>query len=812
MALLNKPQQKTTSITAFTVDNYFFRSMAQDLAALSSGTEPKVLPQTLPKDSTAILSPLSQIKPETPQKTEKVSQPAQPILPPESSREQKFLPPTPATNPLLPITSIAQKQKSFKQIQQTPLENLPLTGQTQAKKLREIETDKQKQIRANNTKQAKQLYGLAKQLYKKKNYREAIVNLQESLTLKPDLNKSKRYLNKAQKKLTETENKQRADATRAQQQAQEIAMRQAEQSAKQQMAQEIEQARFNAQQEVQQQAQALQQKIAALKIEHRQLLDQQDAERLKLEKAQQEKLKTEALIKAQEKISQQKNQQIDAVQQQIKQRANQQSSALQQQLNQQERVLQHVQAQNVQFEKQRQEIQNTTQNYEQKLKQLQPPTPPVAVQPPINQPTPVPSPLAPLSSEQSVTSLPPPPIIPTIKPLQAPPLPQTQKSLPQITPIAKPQPSREQKFLFPTVKQTLPFKKLVIGIGATCLVLVLAGVVYWRFALKPTPPQPSPTPTTLKTPNIIIKLMRPGQEVAGWQKIVQLAVSSAIKLPLENYQIEPLKDINPWLGKELFYLNFDDTVDINQPSGAFVWTIDDKTSSQALFEKIKSRQRNQVSLQNYRQFDIVNCQNQYWAFADIFNLHYLILGQNLSSIKSVLDNLSEKNLDFIEYAEGQTAFWRNLPYATLYFWLDPTDSQISLWQIFRQLDLNVPVYVNQTLKNQAGIIFLDNLSPEIKDTRLAAIFSFTDFDATNQTMTNWEKTLSHDVNFLFWNLKPTLPTTLNFQGSIYNNAVIRYLTMPDKNLGIYYGLTKEQLILTNSEDGVKILIDNLQGI
>ncbi|PIZ71380.1 MAG: hypothetical protein COY09_00805, partial [Candidatus Portnoybacteria bacterium CG_4_10_14_0_2_um_filter_39_11] len=348
-------------------------------------------------------------------------------------------------------------------------------------------------------------------------------------------------------------------------------------------------------------------------------------------------------------------------------------------------------------------------------------------------------------------------------------------------------------------------------IGAACLILTLAGIIYWRFALKSTPTPPSPATITLKNPNAIIKLVRPNQETAGWQKIVRLTVSNAIKLPLENYQIEPFKDIDPWLGKELFYLNFDDAIDINQLSGAFIWAIDDKQNGQTLFEKIKSRQHDQVSLQNYRQFDLVNCQNQYWAFADVFNLHYLVLSQNLSSIKSVLDNFSEKNLDFIEYAESQTAFWRALPNTSIYFWIDPAKNQTSLWQIFRQLNLDVPIYVNQPLKNQASIILLDNLSPEIKDTRLAAIFGFTDFDGANQAMTNWEKTLSHDVNFLFWNLKPTLPSTLNFQGNIYNNAVIRYLTMPDKNLGIYYGLTKEQLILTNSEDGVKMLIDNLQG-
>ncbi|PJE59239.1 MAG: hypothetical protein COU83_00045 [Candidatus Portnoybacteria bacterium CG10_big_fil_rev_8_21_14_0_10_40_22] len=830
MALLTKPQQKTAPIAAFAVDDYFFRSMAQDIAALSPNAIPttpqlpkpktritpeqsrpaeqppekidhelKFPPQIRPRNSSTVLSPLARTELETPQIIKRAPQLAQPLSPPEPNEEQKFSLSSPAAKTSLPISPIIQKSENIERIQQA-----------QAKKFQDIEANKQKQIKENEAKQAEELYKSAKQLYKKKNYRETVVNLQESLRIRPDSNKSKRYLLKAQKRLAETEKKQQIDAIKIQQQAQEIALRQAEENIKRQMAQETEQAKIKAQQEIQQQTRALEQKIIALKTEHQKLLDQQDVEKLKIEKAQQEKFKIEALIRAQEELrqqtNQQKNQQIDTIRQQVEQRSSQQLNALQQQLNQQEEALQRVQTQNTQFEKQRQDIQDTTRSYEQKLRQFQ-----SQAQPSIDKPLSAPSPLTPLSSGQSITPLPPSMITPTNKPLQTPPPIQPPKPLPQISSIAKPQPNREQKFLFPTTKQSFPLKKLIIGIGAACLILTLAGIIYWRFALKSIPTPPSPATITLKNPNAIIKLVRPNQETAGWQKIVRLTVSNAIKLPLENYQIEPFKDIDPWLGKELFYLNFDDAIDINQLSGAFIWAIDDKQNGQTLFEKIKSRQHDQVSLQNYRQFDLVNCQNQYWAFADVFNLHYLVLSQNLSSIKSVLDNFSEKNLDFIEYAESQTAFWRALPNTSIYFWIDPAKNQTSLWQIFRQLNLDVPIYVNQPLKNQASIILLDNLSPEIKDTRLAVIFGFTDFDGANQAMTNWEKTLSHDVNFLFWNLKPTLPSTLNFQGNIYNNAVIRYLTMPDKNLGIYYGLTKEQLILTNSEDGVKMLIDNLQG-
>ena len=830
MALLTKPQQKTAPIAAFAVDDYFFRSMAQDIAALSPNAIPttpqlpkpktritpeqsrpaeqppekidhelKFPPQIRPRNSSTVLSPLARTELETPQIIKHAPQLAQPFSPPEPNGEQKFSLSSPTAKTSLPISPIIQKSENIERIQQA-----------QAKKFQDIEADKQKQIKENEAKQAEELYKSAKQLYKKKNYRETVVNLQESLRVRPDSNKSKRYLLKAQKRLAETEKKQQIDAIKIQQQAQEIALRQAEENIKRQMAQETEQAKIKARQEIQQQTRALEQKIIALKTEHQKLLDQQDVEKLKIEKAQQEKFKIEALIRAQEELrqqtNQQKNQQIDTIRQQVEQRSSQQLNALQQQLNQQEEALQRVQTQNTQFEKQRQDIQDTTRSYEQKLRQFQ-----SQAQPSIDKPLSAPSPLTPLSSGQSITPLPPSMITPTNKPLQTPPPIQPPKPLPQISSIAKPQPNREQKFLFPTTKQSFSLKKLIIGIGAACLILTLAGIIYWRFALKSIPTPPSPATITLKNPNAIIKLVRPNQETAGWQKIVRLTVSNAIKLPLENYQIEPFKDIDPWLGKELFYLNFDDAIDINQLSGAFIWAIDDKQNGQTLFEKIKSRQHDQVSLQNYRQFDLVNCQNQYWAFADVFNLHYLVLSQNLSSIKSVLDNFSEKNLDFIEYAESQTAFWRALPNTSIYFWIDPAKNQTSLWQIFRQLNLDIPIYVNQPLKNQASIILLDNLSPEIKDTRLAAIFGFTDFDGANQAMTNWEKTLSHDVNFLFWNLKPTLPSTLNFQGNIYNNAVIRYLTMPDKNLGIYYGLTKEQLILTNSEDGVKMLIDNLQG-
>ena len=830
MALLTKPQQKTAPIAAFAVDDYFFRSMAQDIAALSPNAIPttpqlpkpktritpeqsrpaeqppekidhelKFPPQIRPRNSSTVLSPLARTELETPQIIKHAPQLAQPFSPPEPNGEQKFSLSSPTAKTSLPISPIIQKSENIERIQQA-----------QAKKFQDIEANKQKQIKENEAKQAEELYKSAKQLYKKKNYRETVVNLQESLRVRPDSNKSKRYLLKAQKRLAETEKKQQIDAIKIQQQAQEIALRQAEENIKRQMAQETEQAKIKAQQEIQQQTRALEQKIIALKTEHQKLLDQQDVEKLKIEKAQQEKFKIEALIRAQEELrqqtNQQKNQQIDTIRQQVEQRSSQQLNALQQQLNQQEEALQRVQTQNTQFEKQRQDIQDTTRSYEQKLRQFQ-----SQAQPSIDKPLSAPSPLTPLSSGQSITPLPPSMITPTNKPLQTPPPIQPPKPLPQISSIAKPQPNREQKFLFPTTKQSFPLKKLIIGIGAACLILTLAGIIYWRFALKSIPTPPSPATITLKNPNAIIKLVRPNQETAGWQKIVRLTVSNAIKLPLENYQIEPFKDIDPWLGKELFYLNFDDAIDINQLSGAFIWAIDDKQNGQTLFEKIKSRQHDQVSLQNYRQFDLVNCQNQYWAFADVFNLHYLVLSQNLSSIKSVLDNFSEKNLDFIEYAESQTAFWRALPNTSIYFWIDPAKNQTSLWQIFRQLNLDIPIYVNQPLKNQASIILLDNLSPEIKDTRLAVIFGFTDFDGANQAMTNWEKTLSHDVNLLFWNLKPTLPSTLNFQGNIYNNAVIRYLTMPDKNLGIYYGLTKEQLILTNSEDGVKMLIDNLQG-
>ena len=830
MALLTKPQQKTAPIAAFAVDDYFFRSMAQDIAALSPNAIPttpqlpkpktritpeqsrpaeqppekidhelKFPPQIRPRNSSTVLSPLARTELETPQIIKHAPQLAQPFSPPEPNGEQKFSLSSPTAKTSLPISPIIQKSENIERIQQA-----------QAKKFQDIEANKQKQIKENEAKQAEELYKSAKQLYKKKNYRETVVNLQESLRVRPDSNKSKRYLLKAQKRLAETEKKQQIDAIKIQQQAQEIALRQAEENIKRQMAQETEQAKIKAQQEIQQQTRALEQKIIALKTEHQKLLDQQDVEKLKIEKAQQEKFKIEALIRAQEELrqqtNQQKNQQIDTIRQQVEQRSSQQLNALQQQLNQQEEALQRVQTQNTQFEKQRQDIQDTTRSYEQKLRQFQ-----SQAQPSIDKPLSAPSPLTPLSSGQSITPLPPSMITPTNRPLQTPPPIQPPKPLPQISSIAKPQPNREQKFLFPTTKQSFSLKKLIIGIGAACLILTLAGIIYWRFALKSTPTPPSPATITLKNPNAIIKLVRPNQETAGWQKIVRLTVSNAIKLPLENYQIEPFKDIDPWLGKELFYLNFDDAIDINQLSGAFIWAIDDKQNGQTLFEKIKSRQHDQVSLQNYRQFDLVNCQNQYWAFADVFNLHYLVLSQNLSSIKSVLDNFSEKNLDFIEYAESQTAFWRALPNTSIYFWIDPAKNQTSLWQIFRQLNLDIPIYVNQPLKNQASIILLDNLSPEIKDTRLAVIFGFTDFDGANQAMTNWEKTLSHDVNLLFWNLKPTLPSTLNFQGNIYNNAVIRYLTMPDKNLGIYYGLTKEQLILTNSEDGVKMLIDNLQG-
>ena len=830
MALLTKPQQKTAPIAAFAVDDYFFRSMAQDIAALSPSAIPtapqlpkpktritpeqsrpaeqppekidhelKFPPQIRPRNSSTVLSPLARTELETPQIIKHAPQLAQPFSPPEPNGEQKFSLSSPTAKTSLPISPIIQKSENIERIQQA-----------QAKKFQDIEANKQKQIKENEAKQAEELYKSAKQLYKKKNYRETVVNLQESLRIRPDSNKSKRYLLKAQKRLAETEKKQQIDAIKIQQQAQEIALRQAEENIKRQMAQETEQAKIKARQEIQQQTRALEQKIIALKTEHQKLLDQQDVEKLKIEKAQQEKFKIEALIRAQEELrqqtNQQKNQQIDTIRQQVEQRSSQQLNALQQQLNQQEEALQRVQTQNTQFEKQRQDIQDTTRSYEQKLRQFQ-----SQAQPSIDKPLSAPSPLTPLSSGQSITPLPPSMITPTNRPLQTPPPIQPPKPLPQISSIAKPQPNREQKFLFPTTKQSFSLKKLIIGIGVACLILTLAGIIYWRFALKSIPTPPSPATITLKNPNAIIKLVRPNQETAGWQKIVRLTVSNAIKLPLENYQIEPFKDIDPWLGKELFYLNFDDAIDINQLSGAFIWAIDDKQNGQTLFEKIKSRQHDQVSLQNYRQFDLVNCQNQYWAFADVFNLHYLVLSQNLSSIKSVLDNFSEKNLDFIEYAESQTAFWRALPNTSIYFWIDPAKNQTSLWQIFRQLNLDVPIYVNQPLKNQASIILLDNLSPEIKDTRLAVIFGFTDFDGANQAMTNWEKTLSHDVNFLFWNLKPTLPSTLNFQGNIYNNAVIRYLTMPDKNLGIYYGLTKEQLILTNSEDGVKMLIDNLQG-
>ncbi|PIZ71381.1 MAG: hypothetical protein COY09_00810, partial [Candidatus Portnoybacteria bacterium CG_4_10_14_0_2_um_filter_39_11] len=465
MALLTKPQQKTAPIAAFAVDDYFFRSMAQDIAALSPSAIPtapqlpkpktritpeqsrpaeqppekidhelKSPPQITPRNSSTVLSPLARTELETPQIIKHAPQLAQPFSPPEPNGEQKFSLSSPTAKTSLPISPIIQKSENIERIQQA-----------QAKKFQDIEANKQKQIKENEAKQAEELYKSAKQLYKKKNYRETVVNLQESLRIRPDSNKSKRYLLKAQKRLAETEKKQQIDAIKIQQQAQEIALRQAEENIKRQMAQETEQAKIKARQEIQQQTRALEQKIIALKTEHQKLLDQQDVEKLKIEKAQQEKFKIEALIRAQEELrqqtNQQKNQQIDTIRQQVEQRSSQQLNALQQQLNQQEEALQRVQTQNTQFEKQRQDIQDTTRSYEQKLRQFQ-----SQAQPSIDKPLSAPSPLTPLSSGQSITPLPPSMITPTNRPLQTPPPIQPPKPLPQISSIAKPQPNREQKF------------------------------------------------------------------------------------------------------------------------------------------------------------------------------------------------------------------------------------------------------------------------------------------------------------------------------------------------------------------------------
>jgi len=206
MALLTKPQQKTAPIAAFAVDDYFFRSMAQDIAALSPSAIPtapqlpkpktritpeqsrpaeqppekidhelKFPPQIRPRNSSTVLSPLARTELETPQIIKHAPQLAQPFSPPEPNGEQKFSLSSPTAKTSLPISPIIQKSENIERIQQA-----------QAKKFQDIEADKQKQIKENEAKQAEELYKSAKQLYKKKNYRETVVNLQESLRIRPD--------------------------------------------------------------------------------------------------------------------------------------------------------------------------------------------------------------------------------------------------------------------------------------------------------------------------------------------------------------------------------------------------------------------------------------------------------------------------------------------------------------------------------------------------------------------------------------------------------------------------------------------------
>lgn len=805
-SVLKEPKK---SLKTLTIDDYFFRSLEQDLKEISSGKK------EIPKKPPVVIKP-------------EITKPVP--LQPEA-------PPPPFVKPPAPLKQIVPVPKKIKK--------------TQEKELAEIEAAKKEKLVQVTKRQIKELFKQGKFYYKNKNFGRAIEVFQECLRLNPGFKKAKKYFLKSQKKLVASQEAKREELSEIQKKAREEAVKKAKVISKTKLEQELKVARIQAQAEIQEQMQQLESKIKELKQQRQAIIQQQAQETEELKRAEERKIEAEAMLQAQQEaqkqLEQYKEQQIGGIRKEISQEAQPELEKLKQQLAEQEKLFEGAQAQKQATEKQRQELQALTQEYEKRLRELQeqkavPPTPdnlPVAEEeiaepPPIKEPpamVPEPTPLPPRPPQIIEKPLPEKPAEEIIKPqptapLEVPPpgpAPLTKPEKPVVlAPPAlprkiKPQPLPATAKPRPQIqlpKKAFSVKKVALALGGVLGISLIGLVIYWRFALKPTPPLLPPPPK--KEPSLIIRFNRPLTDTLSWQKTLKTVIPKAINLPLENYQVDPVKDFNAWLSQEIFYLNFANNLSQQQITGVFILSISDKAQAQELFEKIKARQTSKASLENYHQYDIINCQGQFWAFADVFNLHYITLSQEIANLKLVLDYLNEKDLDFIESLEDKTSFWQGLAGTKINVWLDPENTQNLIKQALFEIELKIPWQVSENLKNYFTILVLDVLPPEesaatTQQTRTAAIFAFDDFDKINQAMLNWEKTMSHETAFLFWGLKPTPPTTLNFQGVIYNGAIIRFLMMPNDDLGIYYGLTKSNLILTNSENNVKLLLDYFSG-
>lgn len=780
-----------TSGKTFSVDDYFFRSLAEDLKRTKS---PLIARQFSVDEKQALSATPPEVTPSP-----------LPIAP-EPEKEIEIQPAKPKV--------IVQEKK-------------------QREALAKIEVEKTKKITAINQRKAKELYKQGKAYYKKDQFERAIQFLQESLQLNPNIQKATKYFIKSQKKFNKLQKQKQEKLEKIQKQTLQQTTKEVRQQTQAQLTQELELARRQAEQEVQIQIQQLQQTIQSLKQQREAIMAQQAQEEKTFKEAQEEKTRIEARLQAeqeaQEEIKQQKQQQISQIQQEAEQKLAPQLESLKQQLAGQQKLLKQAQAQKQTIEEQSQQIQALTQEKQTQLQKLQSqdlaplqPSEPAMIEPkPITdedlseiltaplEPTPE-TPKAP--SQIFTPPIIPSPITPSVQPDVKTPTPMIE---PSISSIPAPLPTvpteadsiyTHAQILTSPARKIFSLKKIFIGLSTLVGLSLFSFFAYWLLALRPTP---TPTPTLpKKEAALIVRFNKPQENSSSWSKLLKTVIPRVLSLSLENYQIDPVTDFDPLIKQEFFYLDFS-AFNLNNLSGILIVSLQDKAEAETLLEKIKGRQKDQTFLENYHQYDIIKCQNQYWVFVDLFNLHYLLFSQNLENLKLTLDYFQKQELNFIEDLEDKVNLAPLPTGTTINTWTNDKNLQISIKQILAQIDLKLPWPVSENLNDYFTIALLDGPQNQPDQIRTAAIFSFNDFDQINQAMLNWEKTISHETGFLFWGLKPTMPTTLNFQGIIYKNMVIRFLKMPNADLGIYYGLSKKHLVLTNSQRNATMILDQL---
>lgn len=783
------------SVKTFSIDDYFFRSLTLDLKRAE-------LPLEMPQLSTEQKETLLVTPPET-----AYSPP--PITPETETKIQ----------PLQPKTTA--KEKKHKE------------------SLAKIEAEKRTKITAINQHKAKEFYKQGKTYYRNHQFERALQFFQESLKLDTVLKKAAKYIVKSQANLDKIQKQRQKELEKIQKETIQQTAKQVQEETRAQLTQELELAQRQAESAIRTEIQKLQTTIQDLRQQREAILKQQAQEEQTLKQAQIEKARIEAKIqteqKIKEQIEQQKQQQLSQIYQQTEQKAAPQLEQLKQQLTEQQELLQQAQAQKQITEEQNQQIQALTKEKEDQLEKLQsqdiiPTRPLEPTEPPITEFKPImgrdlsealtkplkPAPetsaipssvITPPAVLSPITQLPiePQPATPSIQPdVKIPTSPSTPPPLPLASTKIGSKYTRAQTLIEPA-RKLFSLKKVFIGLSSLVGISLIGFFVYW-LALRPAPLTPSAPPQ--KEPALVVRFNKPLKQTSGWSKLLTILMPRVLSLSLENYQIDPAADFDTLIKQEFFYLDFN-SFNLDNLNGVLILNLQDKAKAEVLLEKIKGRQKDQVFLENYHKYDIIKCHNQYWVLVDLFNLHYLLFSQNLESLKLTLDYYQKQDLNFVESLEDKVKLTPLLTGTTINVWTNDKNPQISIKQVLAQTDLKLPWLVSENLNHYFTITLLNTSENQPSEPRTAVIFSFDNFDKINQAMLAWEKTMSHETGFLFWGLKPTMPTTLNFQGIIYKNMVIRFLKMPNADLGIYYGLSKKHLVLTNSQRNATMILDQL---